>query len=531
MNLWFRPLAVVFIAALGLAAASVPVRAADPDIVLATADLKSNADAWVSSARPDQNFGGDSRLWVGDRPGYGATRSVVRWDMSDLAKDRAVTEAETRLHLSDAAPAADPGRDIVLFRIEGGWEEGSVSWNRWPSTRSDRVAITRIGTGSGWQAFRSAELTRLVKAWRLPSWQKARVVNRGLYVQGYETAGSNRGFDAREASNDPILRLTHVEDVKPPTSRLKALPPYHVKPDGDHPTSSPIELEWDYDDPEPATGVAYFRIYSQLAQDEWMLVADKVERTDATVLGINGGRYRFAVYAVDQADNVEVPGPAEAETLVDLTPPYVTVEAMPEWSGTGIQVAWSGKDYPEGPGLEPSGLAKYDVFYAIEGGAWAPLLLGTTERSTVLRDAFDGLTYTFMARAIDRAGNFQPIGDTQATTRIDSRPPTVTMERVAGSGEGLFTVRWNGDDHGGSGVTTYDVQYKEDGGPWRDWVMSTRDRERLFQGERPHFYSFRARARDAAGNEGPWPTASLLTVAVVGPGDLPNVIALPRAER
>jgi len=512
-------------------AAAPPARAQSPDAVLATADLKSVADAFVSSAQPDRNFGGENRLWVGDRPGYGATRTAVRWDHTDLDKDRAVTDAEVRLYLSQAGPSGDPGRDIVLFRIDGGWDEGNIAWNRWPSVRSDRLAVTRVGGGSGWQSFRSAELTKRVKAWRLPGWQRAHTANRGLYVQGYETAGSNRGFDAREGSNDPILRLTHVDDVKPPTSALEPLPLYHTTPDRDQPGSSRIALEWDYDDPEPATGVEFFRIYAQLAQGDWQLVADKVERTDATVLGINGGRYKFAIYAVDQAGNIEVPGPAEAETLVDLTPPYVSIEALPEWSGAAIQVAWSGKDYPEGPGLEPSGIATYDAFYAIDGGPWLTLALGTTARTAVLDAPYDGATYTFMARASDRAGNFQPIGEAQTVTRIDRRPPTVTMQRIAGGEDGLFTVRWEGDDHGGSGVTTYDVQYRVDSGPWMNWVLATRDLERIFQGERPHFYAFRARARDAAGNEAPWPAEPLLRVAIVGPGDLPNTVQLPWAAR
>lgn len=517
---------IVAAAALALAAATT-AHASEPAVVLDTSDLRPDADAFVSSAQPDRNFGGDSRLWVGQRSGYGAVRSAVRWRMQDLALARAVTGAEVRLNVTDAGPAGDAGRDVVLYRIDGSWDEGGIAWNRWPSTSGGRLATARLGTGTGWQSFRSDDVTKLVKGWRLPSWHKGHHANRGLYIQGYEADGSYRGFGSRESGSRPELRLTHVADVKPPTSTMKPIPPYHTTPDRDQPGSSRIGLSWDYGDPEPATGVKLFRIYAQQGQGEWRLVSDNVERTDSHVLGINGGRYRFAVYAVDQAGNVEVPGPAEVETLVDLTPPLVSVDPLPAWSGRSIQVTWSGRDYPEGAGLEPSGLATYDAFYAIGDGGWAPLVIGTTARGAVLENAIDGLEYRFRARAIDRAGNMQPVGDAQATTRIDARPPTVAMSRVAASEQGLFTVRWEGDDHGGSGVASYDVQYAVDGGPWRDWVMATRDLERIFQGERPRFYAFRARARDAAGNEGIWPAAPQLYVAVVGPGDLPHVVNLP----
>lgn len=506
-------------------------RAADPDVVLETAELRPEADAFVSSAQPDRNYGGDSRLWVGQRAGYGAVRSVVRWRMRDLDLARAVTEAEVRLNAAEAGPSGDPGRDIVLFRIDGSWDEGDIAWSRWPSIGGGRVATARLGTGTGWQSFRSDDLTKLVKGWRLPSWHRGHHSNRGLFVQGFEADGSYRAFGSRESGSKPELRLTHVADVKPPTSTLHPIPPYHTTPDRDQPGSSRIELSWTYGDPEPATGVRFFRVYAQQGSGDWRLVADNVERTDAHMLGVNGGRFRFAVYAVDHANNVELPGPAEVETLVDLTPPLVSVDPLPAWSGRRIQVTWSGKDFPEGDGLEPSGLATYDVFYAIEGGAWAPLLLGTTARSAVVEDAFDGLSYSFRARAIDRAGNMQPVDGAQAVTRVDARPPAVAMSRVTGIEQGIFTVRWEGDDHGGSGVATYDVQYRVDGGPWRDWVVGTRDLERIFQGERPRFYDFRARARDVAGNEGPWPAEPLLRVAVVGPGDLPHVVDLPWAGR
>ena len=67
-----------------------------------------------------------------------------------------------------------------------------------------------------------------------------------------------------------------------------------------------------------------------------------------------------------------------------------------------------------------------------------------------------------------------------------------------------FPVSWLGkDDPDGTGVATYDLQYKISGeGDWHDWLLNTSLTSASFTGENGKLYFFRVRASDRAGNTG-----------------------------
>lgn len=69
-----------------------------------------------------------------------------------------------------------------------------------------------------------------------------------------------------------------------------------------------------------------------------------------------------------------------------------------------------------------------------------------------------------------------------------------------------FTVSWSGSDTGGSGLASYDLQYR-DGlvNPWTDWLTYTTATSATFSGVSSHSYYLRSRARDHAGNLEDWP--------------------------
>jgi hypothetical protein len=70
-----------------------------------------------------------------------------------------------------------------------------------------------------------------------------------------------------------------------------------------------------------------------------------------------------------------------------------------------------------------------------------------------------------------------------------------------------FNVSWYGkDEDNGSGLVSYDVQYKAAGdADWHDWLLATPATSALFQGENGKLYIFRSRAIDRAGNLGKYP--------------------------
>jgi hypothetical protein len=83
---------------------------------------------------------------------------------------------------------------------------------------------------------------------------------------------------------------------------------------------------------------------------------------------------------------------------------------------------------------------------------------------------------------------------------LDTTPPSssiLPMPAVVGTTD--FTVRWNGSDEL-SGIQKYDLQYRDDDGPWIDWLNDIRFNVADFSGLDGHRYSFRVRAQDVAGN-------------------------------
>ncbi len=82
--------------------------------------------------------------------------------------------------------------------------------------------------------------------------------------------------------------------------------------------------------------------------------------------------------------------------------------------------------------------------------------------------------------------------ETPPTTRVTPLPDYVIPE---------FTVEWAGQDYGGSGIVSYDVQYRVDGGQWIDWLTDvTYESAEFTGGENGHTYAFRVRGEDRAGN-------------------------------
>jgi hypothetical protein len=86
----------------------------------------------------------------------------------------------------------------------------------------------------------------------------------------------------------------------------------------------------------------------------------------------------------------------------------------------------------------------------------------------------------------------------------DLLPPEVSVDALPTYSLRTFAVSWSGTDPGGSGIDTYDVQYRANGGDWIDWITDTTATEAQFVGAGGYFYEFRARGEDNAGNVEPF---------------------------
>ena len=111
---------------------------------------------------------------------------------------------------------------------------------------------------------------------------------------------------------------------------------------------------------------------------------------------------------------------------------------------------------------------------------------------------------------------------------VDTTPPTASVNALPQWSPGTFTVNWSGTDNpGGSGIKTFDVQFRNDGGAWQNWQLGTAATSASFTGQNGVFHEFRVRATDIAGNIGQFNLApfSRTTVDTVPP--VASVNALP----
>lgn len=104
-----------------------------------------------------------------------------------------------------------------------------------------------------------------------------------------------------------------------------------------------------------------------------------------------------------------------------------------------------------------------------------------------------------------------------------------------------FNVSWSGTDPGGSGIKSYDVQYRDGAaGVWTDWQPGTSGLSAIFPGQYGHTYYFRSRARDYAGNVAAYaggdgdafttPYTNALIGHVLGNRDQPIVAAAAQSD-
>jgi hypothetical protein len=113
----------------------------------------------------------------------------------------------------------------------------------------------------------------------------------------------------------------------------------------------------------------------------------------------------------------------------------------------------------------------------------------------------------------DEAAQLGPVGAFAAKVTIDRSDPSVstplpTLRKGVAIGGGPnaplpLTLTWKGSDTG-SGVASYDVRRSADGGAWEKIASRTTETSLETTVAPGHGYRFMVRARDKAGNVGPW---------------------------
>ena len=115
---------------------------------------------------------------------------------------------------------------------------------------------------------------------------------------------------------------------------------------------------------------------------------------------------------------------AAVSNTIEKGLPSSQVLALPATSTSPIVLHWSGQD-GAGPGI-----SNFTIFVSTDGGAYAPLLVGTSATSTSFAAAA-GHTYRFYSLATDWVGNRQASAGTPAITQVVSASsPLVTVTGI-----------------------------------------------------------------------------------------------------
>ena len=131
--------------------------------------------------------------------------------------------------------------------------------------------------------------------------------------------------------------------------------------------------------------------------------------------------------------------------------------------------------------------------------------------------------YSLPATATPTGGAVATRTGTSTPTRTATATATPTGDTIAPQSSVSFLfyfqnpttpISWSGTDAGGSGIASYDIQYRDGGGSWQDWHTGTTATSATFHGVLGHTYSFRSRARDWAGNQELYPVDPDLTIRI-----------------
>jgi hypothetical protein len=234
-----------------------------------------------------------------------------------------------------------------------------------------------------------------------------------------------------------------------------------------------------------------------------------------------GTKIGAAATVVFDTDPAEVTAPQS--NTIDAGAPTSSVKPLPAFSPANFTVSWSGQDDPGGSGIGGSQIpfSGYDVYVSDNGGPATLLLQTPSQTAPTLQTStsftgVNGHTYGFYVVAIDNVGNRQAMPAAfQATTRVDTLPPTSSVQPLPATSPANFTVSWSGtDDPGGSGIATYDVYVSDNGGPFTPFLTGTSQTSATFTGQVGHTYGFYSAATDAAGNRQTTPAGAQTTTTV-----------------
>jgi hypothetical protein len=477
-----------------------------PDGIRTIAQVPNFRDTFISSNRPNDNFGLSSNMQLGyslTGQSLGAVRLLLQYNVQDYVPQGAViNSARLRIYLTGVTPAGDASMGFEGIYLTSDWSEKTVTWNSHQPDWGSRIGIGSASSSLGWH---EADITKMVREW-IDGGRK----NHGFIIIGDEGIKDRlRVYATKDAQNGlasyVIVDYVQSVDTTPPVANMKSLPQW---------SPSNFVISWEGYDPNnpdgsPGSGVRWYDIWESTNNgSNWNILRAQVTNTESN---FEGGEhlqtYSFTAQATDNAGNKQNRGGVQASTTVDAVPPVVSMNALPPvTTSPSFTVRWGGTD-------SGSGIASYDVQWRIQGQNWQWLYENTTLTSFTGQGAQDGVTYEFRARGTDKVGNHQAWSGAQASTTIALKPysfitgtnPQSILQIKDGPSPGdSFQVFWEGYTAPGTTPLTYDVRVREPNQNWQSWLSSTSQTSGTYTldvNDPDGTYYFEVRARNNLGQQ------------------------------
>jgi hypothetical protein len=197
---------------------------------------------------------------------------------------------------------------------------------------------------------------------------------------------------------------------------------------------------------------------------------------------------------------------AQSSPVNDAPMPFLAQFMNAAWSEYGV--TWNNASYLGGPSL-PIGEVPGTVGWHSSDGTAAVRAWHSGTRPNygvmITGDERPDQNRSRLFYSREQSGFF-PRLIVDYTVSCDTVAPVATVTPLPTYSPGSFEVKWSGTDTAPSGCTpsgiaSYDVQYRVNGGSWVNWKQETTELSGTIQsGANNSLYEFRARAVDEAGN-------------------------------
>jgi hypothetical protein len=162
-------------------------------------DGAGSKDAGIWEANPDTNYGDYEYFWVGYDGGYAF--SLKKFNGLDAYAGATVTYAELNLYCYDEWGILGDGNRVL--RIDGSWDEVTVTWNNRPPYESTMWEAFNAPTVDDWL---SVDVTAMVQSWLDGSYP-----HYGFYIRCPQTAAGGWYFYSGESTEDILRPYIYME--------------------------------------------------------------------------------------------------------------------------------------------------------------------------------------------------------------------------------------------------------------------------------------------------------------------------------